>query len=73
MGQHVWLMIATIATEVLIIVKWGDFPQPCPKNVKFFLSSVAAFLVTYPMVKFGVPKLRGYLLKRGREEAVLGR
>jgi phosphatidylserine synthase 2 len=72
MGQHVWLLIATIATEVLIIVKWGDFPNPCPRNVKLFLSTVVAFLVAYPTVKFGVPTLRSYLLKRGRVETVLG-
>ena len=66
-------MIATIATEVLIIVKWGDFPKPCPRNVKIFLSTVVAFLVAYPTVKFGVPKLRSYLLKRGREDKMLGR
>lgn len=66
-------MIATIATEVLIIVKWGDFPQPCPRNVKIFMGTVVAFLVAYPAVKFGVPKLRSYFLKRGQEETVLGR
>jgi len=66
MGQHVWLMLATISTEILIIIKWGDFPQPCPRNVKLFLSTVVAFLVGYPTVKFGVPKLRAYLLKRGQ-------
>ena len=72
MGQHVWLMIATIATEVLIIVKWGDFPKPCPRNVKLFLGTVVAFLVVYPTVKFGVPKWRSYRLDRGRVETVLG-
>lgn len=68
MGQHAWLMLATIATEVLIIIKWGNFPEPCPKNVKLFLSTVVAFLVAYPTVKFGVPKLRMYLLQQGQRK-----
>ncbi len=30
MGQHTWLMLATIGTELLVIIKWskGRFPTP---------------------------------------------
>lgn len=66
-----WLVLATIVTEVLVIVKWGDFPNPCPTNVRLFLGAVAAFLVAYPTVKFGVPAWRGYLLERGRKKAAV--
>jgi phosphatidylserine synthase 2 len=68
MGQHVWLLLATIATEVLIIVKWAEFPQPWPTRSKLFLGTGAFFLVAYPMVKFGIPELRRYLLERGRRK-----
>lgn len=52
MGQHVWLLIATIATELLAITKWsrGQFPEPLPKKVKYAWSLGATLLVLYPTI-----------------------
>lgn len=62
MGQHVWLLLATILTELLVIKKWsqGQFPEPLPKKVKWGWAFGAALLVLYPTLKFGVPTLRRY-------------
>jgi hypothetical protein len=51
MGQHVWLMLATIGTELLVIIKWskGQFPAPLPTHVWFAWLVVAAMLVLYPV------------------------
>lgn len=69
MGQHTWLLLATIITELLVIVKWskGMFPEPMPKNIKIFLSTIATLLIVYPTVKFGVPASRRYLLRGQRK------
>ncbi|KAH9038319.1 phosphatidylserine synthase 2 [Lactarius pseudohatsudake] len=66
MGQHVWLMLATIGTELLAIVKWskGQFPAPLPTTVKIAWSFGAALVVLYPVGQFGIPSARRYL--RGR-------
>jgi len=66
MGQHAWLLAATICTELLCIVKWsrGQFSDPFPTHIRFALSFGVAVLVLYPLVRFGVPKARRYL-KRG--------
>ena len=52
MGQHCWLLIATIATELLAITKWsrGQFPEPLPKKVKYAWSLGATLLVLYPTI-----------------------
>ena len=52
MGQHVWLLLATIATELLVITKWsrGQFPEPLPKKVKYAWSFGATLLVLYPTI-----------------------
>ncbi len=51
MGQHVWLMLATIGTELLAIIKWskGQFPTPLPTHVWFAWLVGAAMLVLYPV------------------------
>jgi hypothetical protein len=51
MGQHVWLMLATIGTEVLTIIKWsqGQFPVPLPSHVWYAWLVGAAMLVLYPI------------------------
>ena len=51
MGQHVWLMLATIGTELLAIIKWskGQFPTPLPTHVWFAWLAGAAMLVLYPV------------------------
>jgi len=53
MGQHVWLLLATIATELLVITKWsqGQFPEPLPTTVKWGWSIGAILLVLYPAVQ----------------------
>jgi len=63
MGQHVWLTLATIGTELLLIVKWskGQFPEPLPTHVLYAWLIGGALLVLYPIVQFGVPSARRYL------------
>lgn len=53
MGQHVWLLLATVATELLVIVKWskGQFPAPAPTIVKWGWALGATLLVTYPVIQ----------------------
>ncbi|KAF7985963.1 hypothetical protein HWV62_43920 [Athelia sp. TMB] len=65
MGQHAWLLLATIITELLVIVKWsqGQFPEPMPAWVKWSWAVGAILLVGYPTVKFGVPSARRYIRK----------
>ncbi|GAW02675.1 phosphatidylserine synthase 2 [Lentinula edodes] len=61
MGQHVWLLLATIATELLVIKKWskGMF-APFPKTVKWGWAIGVALLVSYSMIQFGLPQARKY-------------
>ena len=56
MGQHVWLMLATIGTELLAIVKWskGQFSVPLPTSVRVAWSIGAALLVLYPVSQVSV-------------------
>jgi len=70
MGQHAWLLMATICTEVLCILKWskGQFDTPFPKYVKFFWSVGGTLLIAYPTVKFGIPKMRRYLRRQAKKE-----
>jgi phosphatidylserine synthase 2 len=51
MGQHVWLLLATIGTELLAIVKWskGQFPDPLPTLVRYAWLVGGALLVLYPV------------------------
>lgn len=50
MGQHVWLLLATIITELLVITKWsqGQFPNSLPTTVKWGWATGATLLVLYP-------------------------
>ncbi|KAI9452451.1 phosphatidylserine synthase 2 [Russula earlei] len=68
MGQHVWLMLATIGTELLVIVKWskGRFPTPLPTHVRVAWLAGAALLILYPVGQFGVPSARRYLRRKPR-------
>ena len=66
MGQHAWLLLATVLTELLIIIKFGrgQFPESFPTPVKFFFGCLVFFLVAYPTVKvsrliFIFPSLHG--------------
>lgn len=53
MGQHVWLLLATIVTELLTIVKWsqGQFTEPLPAHVRWAWTAGAGLLVLYPMMR----------------------
>ncbi|KDQ62814.1 hypothetical protein JAAARDRAFT_149935 [Jaapia argillacea MUCL 33604] len=69
MGQHMWLLIATVCTELLVIFKWskGQFPVPFPTSVKWAWAIGLFFLVLYPTVTFGLPVVRRYLRKHHRK------
>lgn len=53
MGQHVWLLLATILTELLVIMKWskGQFTEPFPRPVKWGWGIGATLLILYPTVQ----------------------
>ncbi|KIY51523.1 phosphatidylserine synthase 2 [Fistulina hepatica ATCC 64428] len=80
MGQHVWLLLATVATELLVIFKWsvrllreensGPFAAPFPKTVKWGWSLGAFFVVLYPVVQFGIPAIRHYVRRSKRATRV---
>lgn len=55
MGQHAWLLLATIGTELLVIMKWsrGLYPEPFPLTVKWGLGLLATAIVVYPAIKVG--------------------
>jgi phosphatidylserine synthase 2 len=57
MGQHTWLLLATILSELLVIIKWsqGLFPEPMPGKIKLFLSILGFLLVAYPTVQVSNP------------------
>lgn len=66
MGQHVWLLTATIVTELLVITKWseGIFTNPTPQRVKLGLTVGAILLILYPIIQFGIPATRQYIPKQ---------
>jgi len=72
MGQHVWLLMATVGTEMLVIIKWsqGQFPEPLPNHVKWAWGLGGALLVLYPTVRFGIPSARRYIRKNTRKGKV---
>ena len=53
MGQHVWLLLATICTELLVIIKWGkgQFAQPMPAAVRWSWMAGGTLLVVYPAIR----------------------
>ncbi|KAF8624415.1 hypothetical protein AX15_005895 [Amanita polypyramis BW_CC] len=63
MGQHVWLLTATIVTELLVITKWsrGVFTTPTPRSVRLGLTAGAILLMLYPIIQFGLPAIRRYI------------
>lgn len=52
MGQHVWLLLATIATELLVIRKFskGMF-EPFPTSVKWGWAAGVTLLLSYTAVQ----------------------
>ncbi|KAJ7578152.1 phosphatidyl serine synthase-domain-containing protein [Mycena floridula] len=69
MGQHCWLLLATVMTEILVIKKWskGQFPVPTPRAVKWGWFIGVVLLVLYPTVQFGVPSARRYIRRHQRK------
>jgi hypothetical protein len=58
MGQHVWLLLATVGTELLVIIKWseGQYPAPLPNRVKWAWEVGGTLLVLYPAIRVrGLP------------------
>jgi phosphatidylserine synthase 2 len=53
-GPQAWLLIANIATEVLIVFKFGqdEFPNPATANVIYFWIVFATVLTLYPIYQF---------------------
>ncbi|KAJ7892324.1 phosphatidylserine synthase 2 [Mycena olivaceomarginata] len=58
MGKHLWLLLATVLTEVVLILKWsqGQFAEVFPASVKWGVGSVLSLLVIYPIYRFGIPR-----------------
>ncbi|KAL5524771.1 hypothetical protein ACEPAF_9917 [Sanghuangporus sanghuang] len=69
MGSHVWLLLATVVTEIVVIRKWSknQFPEPFPRHVKIAWVIGAVLLILYPVTKFGIPSVRRYLRRRRKE------
>ena len=60
-GPQAWLLIGNIATEVLIIFKFGvgEFPNPAPKEVIYFWVVFVTLLTAFPIYQFYLlPKLQ---------------
>ena len=53
-GPQAWLLIGSIATEVLIIFKFGqgEFPNPAPTAVVYFWTAFLTLLTVYPIYQF---------------------
>lgn len=53
-GPQAWLLIANIATEVLIVFKFGqgEFPNPAPAEVVYSWIVFITLLVLYPIYQF---------------------
>ncbi|KAJ2798874.1 hypothetical protein H4R20_004656 [Coemansia guatemalensis] len=61
MGAHCWLLIATLLTELLIVVKFarGEFTEPTPRFAIVFWSAVAALLGAFSLWQFVImPRLQ---------------
>lgn len=53
MGQHCWLLLATILTELLVIAKWsrGQFEEALPRQVKWAWSIGGTLVLLYPAIR----------------------
>ncbi|KAF9194235.1 hypothetical protein BGZ50_006527 [Haplosporangium sp. Z 11] len=53
-GPQAWLLIGSIATEVLIVYKFGqgEFPNPAPAPVVYFWIGFLTLLTVYPIYQF---------------------
>jgi len=57
MGQHIWLLIATVVTELLVITKWskGVLLKPTPPRVKLGWTVGVILLILYPIAQVHLP------------------
>ncbi|KAJ2313163.1 hypothetical protein IWW52_004642, partial [Coemansia sp. RSA 2704] len=70
MGAHCWVLIATLLTELLIIVKFarGEFTEPFPRVVVVFWALVAAALAGFSLWQFALrPRLRRTPSRRSKK------
>ena len=53
-GPQAWLLIGSIATEVLIVCKFGqgEFPNPAPKEIIYFWVAFLSLLTAFPIYQF---------------------
>lgn len=53
-GPQAWILMATVLTEVLVVIKWskGMFSAPFPKSVIIFWSIFGSFLIAFPLWRF---------------------
>ncbi|KIL00211.1 hypothetical protein PAXRUDRAFT_821916 [Paxillus rubicundulus Ve08.2h10] len=74
MGQHCWLLLATILTELLVIAKWsrGQFDVALPRHIRWAWTIGGTLLVLYPAVRFGVPSARRYVRRHTRQSKAKG-
>ncbi|KAF9998716.1 hypothetical protein BGZ79_007622 [Entomortierella chlamydospora] len=66
-GPQAWLLISSIATELLIVFKFGngEFPNPAPKSVVNFWIVFLTLLTAYPIYQFYlIPKLQERNIKK---------
>ncbi|KAJ1762136.1 hypothetical protein LPJ77_005375 [Coemansia sp. RSA 2523] len=66
MGAHCWMLIVTLLTELLIIVKFarGEFTEPFPRYVVVFWSVVASLLAAFSVWQFVLKKRFGKGLRK---------
>ncbi|KAJ2079134.1 hypothetical protein H4R24_003988 [Coemansia sp. RSA 988] len=67
MGAHCWLLIATLLTELLIVVKFarGEFTEPTPPFVIVFWSAIATLLGAFSLWQFVImPRLQSARSKK---------
>ena len=68
MGCHVWLLLATVITELVVLRKWSknQFSEPFPTHIKWAWSFGSALLIMYPLAKvkinFIISKSCDYLI-----------
>ena len=66
MGAHVWLLLATVVTELVVIRKWSRnlFTEPFPNHVKLGFVTGSVLLVVYPLMKVWGPSFTLTLILR---------
>ncbi|KAI8610751.1 phosphatidyl serine synthase-domain-containing protein [Chytriomyces sp. MP71] len=59
LGYHAWMLVANVATEALICVKFseGEFTEPFPRNVIYFWMALVVALIVYAAAQFGLRPL----------------